>query len=149
MGREQDRIRQKMEANPIEECNKVRQRHCPNLFGDFAATKDPRHPSYTDYSNKEMLGTMFYKGIAGIESMQSMTYEFNREEIVGNMYGFFGAARKDYLPHGVTLNEYFERLDPAELQRVQQKQVYEMIRRRSFEDDARFRKKWIVIVDGT
>ena len=148
MSREQDRIKQRMEANPIEECNKVRQRYCPDLFHDFAATKDPRHLSYIDYSNKEMLGTMFYKGIAGIESMQSMTYEFNREEVVGNLYDFFGESRKDYLPHGVTLNEYLERLEPSELQRVQQKQVYEMIRRKSF-DDARFMKKWLVIVDGT
>ena len=148
MSREQDRIKRKMEANPIGECNKVRQRYCANLFEDFAATKDPRHPSYTDYSNRAMLGTMYYKGIAGIESMQSMTYEFNREEVAGNLYSFLGEPGKDYLPHGVTLNEYFERLDPAELQRVQQNQVYELIRRKSF-DGARFRKKWLVIVDGT
>ena len=148
MSREQDRIRQKMEANPIRECNKVRQRYCPDLFQDFAATKDPRHLSYTDYTNKEMLGTMFYKGIAGISSMRSMTYEFNREKVVGNLYHFLGESEKDYLPHGVTLNEYLEKLDPSELQHVQQKQVYEMIRRKSF-DDERFGKKWLVIVDGT
>ena len=64
------------------------------------------------------------------------------------IYHFFGETGKDYLPHGVTLNEYLERLDPSELQRVQQKQVYELIRRKSF-DGARFRKKHLVIVDGT
>ena len=148
MGREQDRIKKKMETNPIGECNRVRQRYCPELFRDFAATKDPRHASYIDYSNKEMLGTLFYKGIAGIGSMRSMTDEFNQAEVVWNLYGFFGEPGKDYLPHGVTLNEYLERLEPSELQRVQQKQVYGMIRRKSF-DGARFRKKWLVIVDGT
>ena len=148
MSREQDRIRQKMEADPIRECNKVRQRYCPDLFQDFATTKDPRHLSYIDYTNKEMLGTMFYKGIAGISSMCSMTYEFNREKVVGNLYHFLGELEKDYLPHGVTLNEYLEKLEPSELQHVQQKQVYEMIRRKSF-DDARFGKKWLVIEDGT
>ena len=40
----------------------VGQKYCPDLFRDFADTKDPRSLSYTDYSNKEMLGTMFYKG---------------------------------------------------------------------------------------
>ena len=148
MSREQERIRQKLEGNPIRECNKVRQRYCPNLFEDFAATKDPRHLSYIDYSNKEMLGTLFYKGIAGISSMRSMTYEFNRERVVGNLHHFLGESEKTYLPHGVTLNEYLEKLEPSELQRVQQKQVYEMIRRKSF-DDARFMKKWLVIVDAT
>lgn len=148
MSREQDRIRRKLESNPVGECNKVRQKYCPNLFQDFADTKDPRHQSYTEYSNKELLGTVFYKGIAGIESMQSMTYEFNKEQVTQNLFRFMGEREKPYLPHAVTVNEYLERLDPEELQKVQQKQVYELIRRKTF-DNARFHKKWLVIVDGT
>lgn len=148
MSREQERIRGKLETSPIEECNKVRQKYCPGLFQAFAGTKDPRHQSYIGYSSKEMLGTMFYKGIAGIESMQSMTYEFNKEEVVENLYRYFEGPGKSYLPHSVTVNEYLEKLDPGELQRVQQNQVYELIRRKSF-DGARFRKKWLVIVDGS
>lgn len=148
MSREQERILRKLENNPVKECNKVRQRYCPNLFQDFAGTKDPRHQSYTEYSNKELLGTVFYKGIAGIESMQSMTYEFNKEQVTQNLFRFMGEKEKPYLPHAVTVNEYLERLDPEELQKVQQKQVYELIRRKTF-DKARFHKKWLVIVDGT
>ncbi len=148
MGREQDRIRRKLEKNPAAECNKVRQKYCPNLFLDFAGTKDPRHQSYTEYSNKELLGTLFYKGIAGIVSMQSMTYEFNKERVTENLFHFMGEKEKPYLPHAVTVNEYLERLEPEELQRVQQKQVCELIRRKTF-NNARFQKKWLVIVDGT
>lgn len=148
MGREQERKRRKLEKNPVAECNKVRQRYCPGLFRDFAATKDPRHPGYTEYSNAELLGAMFYKGIGGIKTMRSMTYEFNREGIVENLYRFMGRKGKEYLPHAVTVNEYFERLDPDELRQVQQKQVYGLIRSKAFYD-ARFRKKWLVIVDGT
>lgn len=148
MGREQERIRRKLENNPIAECNKVRQRYCPSLFQDFADTKDPRNLSYTDYSNKRMLGTVFYKGIAGITSMRSMTYEFNKERVVKNLYWFMGEEEKEYLPHAVTVNEYLERLEPEELQKVQQKQVYGLIRSKAFYD-ARFQKKWLVIVDGT
>lgn len=85
MSREQERIRRKLENSPIVECNKIRKRYCPGLFQGFAATKDPRHASYIDYTNREMLGTLFYKGIAGIDSMQSMTYEFNREEVTKNL----------------------------------------------------------------
>ena len=148
MSREQERIRRKLENNPVMECNKIRNRYCPDLFRDFADTKDPRNQSYTEYSNDELLGTMFYKGIAGIESMQSMTYVFNREKIVENLYQFMGREGKEYLPHAVTVNEYFERLNPEELQKVQQKQVYGLIRSKAFYD-ARFQKKWLVIVDGT
>lgn len=148
MSREQERIRRKLENNPAMECNKIRNRYCPDLFHDFADTKDPRNPNYTEYSNDELLGTMFYKGIAGIESMQMMTYEFNRERVVENLYRFMGRKEKEYLPHAVTVNEYFERLDPEELQKVQQKQVYGLIRSKVFYD-ARYQKKWLVIVDGT
>lgn len=56
MSREQERIKRKLENNPVMECNKIRQKYCPELFRDFAATKDPRHQSYTEYSNKELLG---------------------------------------------------------------------------------------------
>ena len=148
MGREQERIRRKLEKNPVMECNKVRKKYCPNLFQDFAETKDPRHLSYTEYSNGELLGTVFYKGIAGIGSMQSMTYEFNREKVVKNLYRFMGRKEKTYLPHAVTINEYLEKMEPEELQKVQQKQVYSLIRSKAFYD-AGFMKKWLVIVDGT
>lgn len=148
MSREQERIRRKLEKNPVAECNKIRKKYCPSLFQDFADTKDPRHLSYTDYSNKVMLGTLFYKGIAGIGSMQGMTYEFNQEGVVKNLLRFMGEKEKDYLPHGVTVNEYLERLDPDGLQKVQQKQVYGLVRGKAFYD-ARFQKKWLVIVDGT
>lgn len=134
MSREQERIRRKLENNPAMECNKIRNRYCPDLFHDFADTKDPRNPSYTKYSNDELLGTMFYKGIAGIESIQMMTYEFNRERVVENLYRFMERKEKEYLPHAVTVNEYFEKLDPEELQKVQQKQVYGLIRSKVFYD---------------
>ena len=65
-----------------------------------------------------------------------------------NLYQFMGREGKEYLPHAVTVNEYFERLEPEELQKVQQKQVYGLIRSKAFYD-ARFQKKWLVIVDGT
>ena len=59
-----------------------------------------------------------------------------------------GEKEKEYLPHAVTINEYFEKLEPDELQKVQQKQVYGLICSKTFYD-ARFQKKWLVIVDGT
>lgn len=148
MSREQERIRRKLEKNPIGECNRIRDKYCPGLFHDFAQAEDPRNQSYTEYAGMELLGAMFYKGIAGLTSMQSMTYEFNQESVARNLCRFMGTKEREYLPHAVTLNEYFERLDPAELQKIQQKQVYGLIRSKAFYD-ARFQKKWLVIVDGT
>lgn len=77
-----------------------------------------------------------------------MAYEFNRERVVENLYRFMGTKEKGYLPHAVTVNEYVERLDSEELQKVQQKQVYGLICSNVFYN-ARYQKKWLVIVDGT
>ena len=148
MSRERARIAKKREQNPIVECNKIQQRFYPELFSKFARVKDPRHASYTDYSCKVMLGSVYYKGIAGISSMQGMTRAFNDETVVKNLYYFMGCESKEYLPHGVTVNEFLERLEPEELEEIQSDLVYQMIRRKTF-DDAKVMGKWLVIVDGS
>ncbi len=77
-----------------------------------------------------------------------MTRTFNDDQIVSNLYHFMGTEKKEYLPHGVTENEYLKRVAPEELEEIQKKIVYRLIRRRTFED-ARLFGKWLVIVDGT
>lgn len=54
MSREQERIKRKLEKNPIVECNKIQQKYCPALFQAFAEAADPRHQSYTDYTGRVM-----------------------------------------------------------------------------------------------
>ena len=148
MSREQERAKRKQEKNPIVECNKIQNKYYPELFKKFSEVKDPRNQSYIDYSVKTMLGTLYYKCIGGISSMQEMTRQFNDEKVVGNLYSFMRESRKEYLPHGVTENEFLERLDSLELEKIQKDIAYSMIRRKSF-NDARVLKKWQVIIDAT
>ena len=148
MGRKEQRIQKKLEKNPIRELNKIQNRYYSQLFWKFAQTEDPRHPSYITYTNRMMLGTLYYKGIAGIDSMQEMTEQFNEETVSKNLSAFIGEKAGEYVPHHVTENEYLERLDPMELEEIKQDLVYHLIRRRCFED-ARYKKKWLIIVDGT
>ena len=148
MGRKEQRIKKRLEKNPVKELNKIQNRYYSPLFWKFAHTEDPRHPSYITYTNRMMLGTLYYKGIAGIDSMQEMTEQFNDETVSKNLSMFIGEKAGEYVPHHVTENEYLERLDPMELEEIKQDLVYHLIRRRCFED-ARYKKKWLVIVDGT
>lgn len=148
MSREQERAKRKLEKNPVVECNKIQNKYYPELFKKFSEVKDPRNQSYIDYSVKTMLGTLYYKCIGGISSMQEMTRQFNDEKVVENLYSFMGESKKEYLPHGVTENEFLERLDPLELEKIQKDIAYSMIRRKSF-NDARVLKKWQIIIDGT
>ena len=148
MSREQERIRKKLEKNPIMECNKIQKKFCPELFSMFGNVDDPRHKSYIKYSARTMLGTLYYKCIGGISSMQEMTRVFNNDAVCENLYKFMGEDAKDYLPHGVTENEFLERLHLEELEKIQKNIVYSMIRRKTFED-ARVLKKWLVMIDAT
>ena len=148
MGREKARIAKRLEKNPVVECNRIQKKFYPELFSKFEQTKDPRHSSYIEYSNKEMLGTLYYKALAEIESMQAMTREFNADKVVENLYYLIGSSVKEYLPHHVTLNEYLEKLEPAELEKILTDIVYRIIRRKTF-DDAKVLKHWLVLVDGT
>ena len=108
MSREQERIRKNLEKNPVAECNKIQKKYYPMLFEKFAGVKDPRHQSYIEYITKTMLGTLYYKCLGGIESMREMTRKFNDEQIVENLYLFLGERKKEFLPHGVTENEFLE-----------------------------------------
>lgn len=148
MSRERDRIVKRLEKNPVQECNRIQKKFYPELFSKFEQVKDPRHSSYIEYSSRELLGTVYYKGIAGIVSMQGMTREFNDETVAGNLYSFMDSKAKEYLPHGVTVNEFLERLDPSELEEIQSDIVYKMIRRKTF-DDAKVLGRWLVLVDGS
>lgn len=148
MSRERERIAKRIEKNPVVECNKIQQKFYPELFAKFGQVKDPRHNSYIEYSSKVMLGTVYYKGIAGISSMQGMTRNFNDDAVVRNLYRFMDSDSQKYLPHGVTINEFLERLEPSELEEIQSDIVYKMIRRKTF-DDAKILGKWLVLVDGS
>ena len=148
MGRKEIRAKRALEKNPIEACNEVQKRFYPELFNRFGRIADPRHQSYITYTGKTMLGQMYYKGITGIISMQDMTDKFNKPQVVESMAAYMGVELDEYLPHHVTENDYLERLNPNELQDTIQDIVYDLIRRKSF-DEAKFMGKWIVIIDGT
>lgn len=77
-----------------------------------------------------------------------MTYAFNDENVSGNILEFLGERRTEFLPHGVTINEYLEKLEMEQLQGIQQSLVSDLIRRKTF-DEARFQKRWLIIVDAT
>lgn len=61
---------------------------------------DPMLQSYIDYSIEVMLGTLYYKNIAGISSMKGMTNVFNENAVVENISRYLDVDGKDFLPHG-------------------------------------------------
>ena len=134
MNREQERAKRRPEKNPVVEYNKIQNKYYPELFAKFAEVNDPRNQSYIEYPVRVMLGTMYYKCISGISSMQEMTLKFNDDAAVENLYSFMSEEKKEYLPHGVIENEFLARLNPEELEKIQKDIAYSMIRRKTFDD---------------
>ena len=148
MGRKEKRIAAKKEKNSLIEVCRIQRKYIPDLFELFEDTRDPRNPAYITYPNRIMLGQMYFKGIAGLQSMQSMTEEFNNKQVSINLSRLMVGKKWKMLPHHVTENEYLARLNPEEIQKVIQKIVYRMIRRKTF-SNARYQKKWRIIIDAT
>ena len=134
VGREQERMKRKLETNPVIEYNLIQKKFCPDLFKQFSETSSLRDQSYILYNSRVMLETVYYKGIAGLSSVRAMTYEFNSGQVTGNILEFLGEERSEFLPHGVTVNEYLDRLDSNQIQGIQQSLVYDLIRRRTFDE---------------
>ena len=148
MGRKEARFAAAMEKNAIVECSRIQRRFVPGLMDMFSETKDPRNQSYITYSNRMMLSTLYHKGLGGVVSMQDMTGQFNKETVTESIFQLSGEKPGEYLPHYVTINEYLERLEPKELEEILHRICRDCIRRKSF-DDARYKGRWLVIIDGT
>ena len=56
--------------------------------------------------------------VAECNKIQKKSRKFNDEQIVENLYSFLGERKKEFLPHGVTENEFLEKLDSEELETI-------------------------------
>jgi hypothetical protein len=147
MKRKEQRLLKKLETEPVKGLRNTQKHFYPDLQKRLNEVKDPRDIRYTIYNSSTLLGTGITKNICGITSMQQMTAAFNDENCIQNISALFDNKNEE-LPHYVTLNDFLKKLDPSELQKVRKDILYHLIRKKTF-DDARFQKKWLVIVDAT
>ena len=132
----------------MKECEKIRMRIFPQLFAAFSEVEDPRNQRYISYEMRSMLGTIYFKNLVGLVTMRSMTDYFEDEKVTKNVYRYLGMEEKEYLPHHQTINDLLSEVNPDEIEKILQAIVTQMIRRKSF-NDARFYRKWVIIVDAT
>lgn len=149
MSRKERRKLKKEFEKDIREFLKVQNHFLPDLIEELKLVEDPRNKSYIDYTIEEILYTMIIKNVCSISSMQEMTEDFNKDECVKNICSILGKDEKEFLPHYVTINECLEKLDPEELNKLRQKMIYKLLRKRSFEGARFLSKYWLVIVDAT
>ena len=113
------------------------------------AMNDPRHSSYTMYTQSDLIYMGIMKNICSIESMRQMEEQFNEDECIKNLSLLSGHKDLNEIPHYDTLNNYLERLEPEELSEVRRKMVKSLIRGKQFYKGRLLNKYWRVIIDGT
>lgn len=149
MNRKQARTIKKDQGNPAAYFLRVYNNTMPGFLKAVDRFADPRHQSYITYPQRVMIGTMLLKNACGILSMNQMPQKFNDDAYIKNISLICELPEElEEIPHFVTINNYLSCLDPKYLEQVQIDMVKRLIRGRAYED-ARFDKKWIVIVDAT
>lgn len=128
---------------------KIQNHYFPDLIKDIKKVMDGRNQNYITYEIEVILYVMILKNICSIESMQEMVAEFNEDECIKNIYKILGLEAKEYLPHYVTINECLAKLDTKELEKIRKTMVYNLIRKKSFDNGKFLGKHWLVIVDAT
>ena len=113
-------------------------------------TKEHRHQSYIEYKKHVLLFTRILGVVFRIESMRKTTETLNKVVCITNISKILGLEEElDELPHWNTINNYLEKLDPSELEKIIPQLVYRLTRMRSFENSRIRNKYWQVIIDGT
>ena len=110
---------------------------------------DPRNPSYTTYSQADLVLMGVLKNMCAVKSMRSMEEKFNEDTCIDTLRILSGDHGLSEMPHADTLNYYLERLSPKCLADVRKKMVKSLIRKKSFYRAKLFGKYWRIIVDGT
>jgi len=145
---EEREIKRKLK-NDIVEFLKIQNHYFPDLIRDIKNVMDKRKQNYVTYEIEVILYVMILKNICSIESMQGMTHAFNEDKCIKNIYKVLGLKEKDYLPHYVTINECLSKLETEELEKIRKKMIYNLIRKKSFDDGKLMGKHWLVIIDAT
>ena len=110
---------------------------------------DPRNPSYTVYTQSDLIFMGILKNICAVKTMRSMEEQFNAETCIDTLRILSGDRNLTEMPHYDTLNYYLEKLSPNCLAEIRKRMVKRLIRMKSFCRARLLGKYWRVIIDGT
>lgn len=112
------------------------------------AMDDPRNPSYTTYTQADLVFMGILKNICSVKTMRSMDENFNEETCIRTLSILSGDPNLDEMPHCDTLNYYLEKLSPSCLADIRKQMIKRLIRNKSFYRGKLRGKYWRVIIDG-
>jgi hypothetical protein len=135
-----------------------------NFFGEFlkitkhffkdlnkklANVKDVRNQSYISYGPEILLFTVIMKNVSGIVSMNKMTRDFNNDSVIENISIALGYDSLEEIPHYDTINDFLEKLEVSELEKIRDYMIRELFKKRALEKYRLLDKFWCIAIDGS
>lgn len=140
---------QEKKTNYFFEFAKIKQHFFGDLNNMFKKVEDPRNQSHITYDCDLILLMMILKNSCNLESMRSMTNQFNKEECLDNLKKLLHLDKLEELPHYDTINNFLAALNPTELENIRTQMIKQLLKKRCFEKHRINGKYWGIIVDGT
>lgn len=124
-----------------------------HFFKDFnkklASIDDKRNQSYITYDPEIILFVVIMKNVSGILSMNRMTKDFNKQKVIHNIAKVLGYEDLAEIPHFDTINNFLKKLDVADLEKIRDYMIRELLKKRSLEKYRLFDKYWCIAIDGS
>jgi hypothetical protein len=127
---------------------KMQNHFFPNLINGLGKVNDPRKENYTDYTSEELLYPVILKNSCTLESMRQMTEWFEDANCASNLGKLIGRDIEN-IPHYDTINNFLERLDTNEINKIRVEMIKKLIRSKTFYKARMPEDRWMVILDGT
>ena len=143
------------EVNYFFEWKKIQKHFFKDFTTQLKEVKDPRHQSYISYPSEVILLTLMLKQATGLKSMRQLDESFNTEAAIGNVKSYLGISELEELPHYDTINDYLEKLEPMELEKIRLSMIKQLLGKRSLEEfrlvesPKKNEKYWLVALDGS
>jgi hypothetical protein len=137
------------EINFFGEFSKIKNHFFKDFNKKLATVKDRRNQSYITYDPEILLFIVIMKNVSGIVSMNKMTKDFNKDEVLDNIATSLGYDSLEEIPHYDTINEFLKKLEVTELEKIRDYMIRELFKKRSLEKYRLFDKYWCIAIDGS
>lgn len=143
-----ERRENKKQINILNEMVNIIKQYFPELILEFDKLTDKRHQSYVVYKMRVIFLVRLLGLICEIKSMNELSREFNTEEAIANIANICG-LELDEIPHHDTINDVFEKVEVAEIEKINKILITKMIRNKML-DKFRIRDRYFhIVIDGT
>jgi len=121
----------------------------PDLIDSLKEADDGRVQGYIKYGIDVILVVRMLSAILSFDSQQAMTNGLNNDNIIKNIAAFLRRDKLDELPHGDTINDCFEKMEPESLESFIHDMIVCLIRRNTFNNSRIYGSEWQILVDAT